>query len=136
MDQQKQFGSNRFGGRHFRRRGFVIFPVLALIAISVLGAVVRFLWNAILPEAVNANPISYWQAVGLLILCKILCGGFGPGGGRRGRWRNGGKFARNNTDHPGRFGAWRTKWMAMSEEERLKFRQEMRRRCGKPPENN
>ena len=134
MDQQKKFGSNRFGRRRFGRRGFVMFPVFALIAVAIFGAAVRFLWNAILPEAVNASPISYWQAVGLLILCKILFGGFGPPGGP-GRWRNGGRFAKNGMDQPGRFGAWRSKWMKMSDEERLKFRQEMRRRCGRPPEN-
>ena len=53
------------------------------------------LWNAILPEVVDAKPLSYWQALGLLLLSRILFGGFRFGGGgapwgrkRRGRWAN------------------------------------------------
>ena len=119
--------------RYRRRVG--LFPLFALVAALVLGVVIRFLWNAILPYALNANPISYWQAVGLFVLCKILFGGFGRptgGPGRWNRWRNSDKGPINEN---GPFGAWRGKWMRMSDEERIKFRQEMRRRCGKPPEN-
>jgi hypothetical protein len=129
MNQQ-----HRDRGR-FGRKRFIMFPFFALIASLLLGAVIKWLWNAILPETLNANPISYWQAVGLFVLCKILFGGFArPGGGpnKWNRWRNTDERAMG----PGvGFRAWRNKWMAMSDEERQKFKQEMRRRCGKPPEN-
>ncbi|MBO9613863.1 MAG: hypothetical protein J7619_14265 [Dyadobacter sp.] len=119
-------------GRRFR----LALPVFILIAALGLGAVVQWLWNAILPGAANFNTISYWQAVGLFVLCKILFGGFrgGPGHDRHHhKWQ---KFNR-------RFGrggreemlAWKNKWMQMTDEERRRFRQEMRNRWRKPPEN-
>lgn len=114
--------------RHIYRRRFRMFPLIALAAALVLGAVVRWLWNAILPALLNVNPISYWHAVGLLVLCRILFGNFG---GRPGGF--GGP--------PGGFGdpmvrrAWREKWRNMSDEDRKKFKQEMRNRCRRPPEN-
>jgi hypothetical protein len=75
--------------RHIYKRRFGMFPLMALAAALVLGAAVRWLWNAILPALLNVNPISYWQAVGLLVLCRILFGNFGgrPGGfGAPPRW--------------------------------------------------
>ncbi|GGM80041.1 hypothetical protein GCM10010967_09770 [Dyadobacter beijingensis] len=117
-------------GRRFR----LALPVFAVIAALALGAIVQWLWNAILPAAANFNPISYWQAVGLFVLCKILFGGFrGPGHHHHHpKWR---RFNR-------RFGreareealAWKAKWMKMTDEERRRFRQEMRNRWRKPPE--
>ncbi|NIJ51919.1 hypothetical protein [Dyadobacter arcticus] len=117
------------------KKRFGLFPVFALAAALILGLVIRLLWNAILPYALNANPISYWQAVGLFVLCKILFGGFrGPMGGpdRWNKWQN---FDKGGMPGKSPFSDWRNKWMGMSDEERIKFRQEMRRRCGKPPEN-
>ncbi|WP_229254635.1 hypothetical protein [Dyadobacter linearis] len=118
-----------------RRRLAFFFPLFALLAALLLGAVVRWLWNAILPALLDVNYITYWQAVGLLVLCRILFGNFGrPGGGPRnwGNWKNG------SAEMPGggaRFGYWRNKWKEMTPEDRIRFKQEMRRRCGKPPEN-
>jgi hypothetical protein len=108
-----------------------MFPIFGLAAALLLGAAVRWLWNAILPELVNANPISYWQAVGLIVLCRILFGNFGGGPGRWNRPDFSEKFG---GDHG--FGSpWKNKWKEMTDEDRLKFRQEMRRRCGRPPKD-
>ena len=41
-----------------------------------------WLWNAIMPDIFGLITITYWQAVGLLILFKILFGGFGSGGSK------------------------------------------------------
>ena len=51
-----------------------------LIFIAILAAViaiVMLLWNALIPSIIGWYTISYWQAAGLLILCKMLFGGFG-----------------------------------------------------------
>ena len=110
----------------YRRRGrFFFFPLIPIAAALLFGLIVMLLWNAILPKVVNAAPLSYWQAVGLLVLCRILFGSFFRGGPRfdpRSRWRGG--------------SPWRQKWMNMSEEEKAKFREEWRRRCGPPREEN
>ncbi|KQS33589.1 hypothetical protein [Dyadobacter sp. Leaf189] len=114
-----------------RRRLAFLFPVFALLAALLLGAAVKFLWNATLPLLLDVNEINYWQAVALLVLCRILFGNFGrPGGGGPPRW---GRWNRENG--PSRFGEWRNKWKEMTPEERIRFRQEMRNRCRKPPEN-
>ena len=109
--------------RHKGRRRF-FFPFVILAAAALLGFIVMQLWNNILPPVLGVKPLSYWQAVGLLILCRILFGSFRPGSpGFRGR---GG-------------GPWRNKLMNMTEEERAKFKEEWRaRRFGpkQPPAEN
>lgn len=117
-----------------RRFRFAL-PVFILIAALGFGAIVQWLWNAVLPAAANFNTITYWQAVGLFVLCKILFGGFkGPGGHpHRHKWqRFNGRFGRGGREE---MRAWKNKWMKMTDEERIRFRQEMWNRRRKPPEN-
>ncbi|MCB0584409.1 MAG: hypothetical protein KDD06_03655 [Phaeodactylibacter sp.] len=99
-------------------RGIFIF-VFFVAAFLLLGAIVMLLWNAILPEVTSARPLSYWQALGLLVLSRILFGGFrfGKPGGGPATWK--------------KRREWREKWMNMSEEERAQFRASWRKRCGK-----
>lgn len=81
--------------------------VLILAAATLLGAVVMVLWNAVVPGLfTGAHPIDYLHALGLLVLSRILFGGFRGHGGWHGRRH----FAR---------------WQAMTAEEREKFM-----RCG------
>jgi hypothetical protein len=79
---------------------------MALVAVplflALVGEVVMLLWNALLPQLFGWPPITLWQALGLLVLCRILFGGFGSGGGR----------------HP----------KDMTPEERERFRRRMRER--------
>lgn len=99
------------------RRKFIFFFPLAVLALS---AVVMLLWNYVLVDALHLGRINFFQAAGLLILSKILFGGF-----HFGDWRG------------RRFGPphLRSKWMNMTDEERQKFREQLRRRCErKPPE--
>ncbi|MFT3748322.1 MAG: hypothetical protein QM768_08405 [Agriterribacter sp.] len=101
----------------FRRRRPPFFPVM-VIGIFVMSGVVMWLWNTILPDLVHVSNITYWKAMGLLVLCRILFGGF--------------KFGppRNNAPFGGP-GGWREKWMNMSEEEKAKFKEQWRERCGR-----
>jgi hypothetical protein len=88
---------------------FVLFVVLAA---TVFSFVVMLLWNRLMPAIFGLHVISYWQALGLLVLSKILFG-------FRGR--------------PGFPGDWRMRlirhWEDMTPEERDAFRVGMRRRC-------
>src|SRR5262245_54153259 len=55
-------------------------PVAVLgIALFILigGEVVRLLWNWLLPPLFGWREVTFWQALGLLVLCRVLFGGFG-----------------------------------------------------------
>lgn len=92
------------------------FILLAIIGILVFGGIVMLLWNALMPELFHLSVITFWQALGLLLLTKILFSGFRGGGGPRAPWKD----------------KLRKKWMNMTPEEREKFKQEWGRRC-RPP---
>ncbi len=54
-------------------------PVVIAIAaagIFVFSGVVMLLWNGILPAVLHIGTITIWQAAGILLLSKILFGGF------------------------------------------------------------
>ena len=53
--------------------------MFCLAFIVVFGGCVMLLWNWLMPTLFGLPAISFWQAVGLLLLCKILFGGFGGG---------------------------------------------------------
>jgi hypothetical protein len=93
------------------------YGVLFVGMIFGLGAIVMWLWNAILPDVISAvSPINYWQALGLLVLSKILFGGFGKGKHNRG----GSHFGQKQ---------FRQKFMDMSEEERAAFKDKWKEKC-------
>jgi len=105
-----------------RRKIFFALPFFVIPILLLAGLIVMLLWNAILPAAVHASRINYWQSIGLLILCRILFGGFrGRPRGRRPDMFRGGP-------------PWRQKWMNMTDEERAKFREEWKQRCRRPDE--
>src|ERR1700733_6556107 len=70
-----------------------LFPILGVAAVFGFGAIVMYLWNWLMPAIFTSlGTITLCQAIGLLILSKILFGGFRKGwGGRcgcgRGGWR-------------------------------------------------
>ena len=56
--------------------GIVIFGIIAIVGLGILfGYVIMWLWNWLMPEIFDLPVITYWQAVGLFILFKILLGG-------------------------------------------------------------
>ena len=104
-----------------RNRKWMFFPfVIAGFLLAASGAVM-WLWNAILPDVTGAKRISFWQAGGLLALCRILVGGFGGGRGGGGPKRFGPPMSDNA----------RKRWHTMNGDERDQFRKAWRERCGK-----
>lgn len=95
----------KFGIRFFGR------AALAVVIVAALSAVVMALWNAVMPAIfVDIRPIDYLHALGLLILSRILFGGFRGRGGWQGRRH------------------W-AKWQAMTPEERETFMRDRRGSC-------
>lgn len=90
------------------------FMVIAVAFLALFSFIVMRLWNWLTPALFGWHEITYWQALGILILSKILFGGF------RGR--------------PGPHMYWRRRmmerWAHMAPEEREKLRQSMAGGCG------
>jgi hypothetical protein len=95
---------------------------MASIAFVLFGYVVEHLWNWLMPAVFGLKTITWLQALGLMILGKILFGGFHRHS-RCGRRRGWGRQMRD-------------RWETMTPEERAKFRAGMRGRwCGFEPED-
>jgi len=78
--------------------------IFVFIAAAALGWLVMCLWNWILPSLFTSlQPIDYWRALGLLVLCRILFGGFHGGGWHRHHHMQ--------------------RWHQMTDEERKKFKE-------------
>ena len=58
-----------------------------LLFIAIGGEVVKQLWNWLLPPLFGWRQITFWQALGILALCRILFGGFGGRGSGRSNFR-------------------------------------------------
>jgi hypothetical protein len=89
----------------------VKFAVFAVVFVALFGFVVMSLWNWLTPTLFGWHPITFWQGVGLLILSKILFGGFR---GHGGHWRH----------------RMIERWERMTPEEREKINQTMWAHCG------
>lgn len=94
------------------------FFAFAVVGLFLLSLVVMLLWNAVVPDVFRGPVLSYWQAVGLLLLSHLLLRGWSP-------WRHG-----NGWRHDRWRKRFEEKLAAMTPEEREKFRAEWRHRCG------
>ena len=56
---------------------------LGLALAAVFGGVLMFLWNYVMPGVFHLPAITFWQAVALLVLARLLTGRIGHG--RHGR---------------------------------------------------
>ena len=77
-------------------------------AIAAFSAVTMLLWNWLMPAIFGLTAICFWQALGLLALCRILFGGIG--------WKL--RFAGMHHHHRNPI---REKWLKMTPEEQTEF---------------
>jgi hypothetical protein len=97
----------------FRAVRMIAFAALAL---GLLGYVIMALWNAVLPAVTGLHAITFVQALGLLVLSRILFGGLRGWGRRGGHWR----------------ARMQARWQQMTPEERERFRDALGSRgCGR-----
>jgi hypothetical protein len=114
-DENKNMGYSRGG---WGWKCLFILPLVALVIFGV-GYIVMTLWNCIIPGLFpTVGTLTYWHAIGLLLLCKILFGGFH--GRRHGGWRGRRRMRAE----------WNEKWSQMNDEEKAKFKEEWKTRCG------
>jgi MFS family permease len=101
-----------------KRKKWIFMVPAAILGMALFiglgGWLVTYLWNWLLPPLFGWRMITFWQALALLVLCRILVGGFGMHGGHRSSFRR----------------RMHERWEGMTPEEREKFREAMRQRCG------
>jgi hypothetical protein len=101
-----------------RGRKLLFIAPMAMVGMALFVVVgtllVRALWNWLMPPLFGWPALGFWQALGMLALCRILVGGFGFRGSP-------GPFARRRIIE---------RWEAMTPEERERFRQGMGARWG------
>lgn len=85
----------------------IVFGTLFITAITLAT---MLLWNNLAAVIFGLPVLSFFQALGLMILGRLLTGGFGPRGGRGG-------FGRMRGHH------MRERWQKMSPEQREQFSQ-------------
>ena len=105
---------------HSRRKFLFLVPFAIAAFLALFTAAVYWLWNGVLTPVLGVTAITFWQALGLLVLAKILFGGFpGRGGHHCGpRWHH---------------RRWMRHWDSLTPEQREQWRQEMRSRFGDWP---
>jgi len=96
----------------------LLFGLFFIVVFLLLSGVVMYLWNTLLPQIIHVTAINYWQALGLMVLCRILFGSFGFGD----------KWSRRHEGGPSNF--MKDKLMSMDENDRAAFKEEWRKRCG------
>jgi hypothetical protein len=92
--------------RTVAKKRWYFIPPLIIAGITAFGFITMALWNALLPEIFHLPTINFWQALGLLVLSRLLFGG---------SWHKGG--------HPAWKNRLKEKWEKMTPEEREQFRQ-------------
>jgi hypothetical protein len=99
---------------------FIIPAAIVGIALFIFigGEVVMRLWNWLTPTLFGWRQVTFWQAIGILALCRILVGGHGLHGRGRSNIRR--RMEERMSE----------RWEHMTPEERERFRQGMRGRCG------
>ena len=104
---KKIFYENRFF--------FIPFGIAAILAL--VSFVVMQLWNNLLPDILHVGTITFWQAMGIFILSKILFGFGGKGNGGGPPWMR-------------RKHMMEEKFKNMSPEDRARFKEQWQNRCG------
>jgi predicted Fe-S protein YdhL (DUF1289 family) len=111
-------------------RVLVFFPVFLIVFAGIVWAVMA-LWNGLMPAIFGLRAITYWQALGLMVLSWILFRGFRGPSPARGAWRHSmrERFGRMRPEEReeflkgmrSRWGEMRERWGGMTSAEREEF---------------
>jgi len=92
----------------FKRRWYLFIPLI-ILAFVAFGFFTMYLWNWLMPVVFHLPELTFWQTIGLMVLSRLILGGFG---GHH-------KHARRSHRY------MQKKWETMTPEEREQFRDHM-----------
>ena len=104
------------------KKKMIFMPFFFVGMVALVTWILMLLWNWLMPAIFDLPAITFWQAMGLLALSKILFGGFS--GSKRGGSCNG------STNHRGWKHKFKDKWANMSVEDKEKWESKF---CRKAP---
>ena len=90
----------------FRKRWYLFIP-LVLVAFVGFGFITMHLWNSLMPVIFHLPEVTFWQIIGLMILSRLVIGGFGGHGRGHNHCRR----------------EFHEKWEKMTPEEREQFKE-------------
>ena len=106
-----EYNNHCCSGRKWKPFFIILMPAF----LAVFGLVTMLLWNSVLTAVIGVSVITFWQALGILVLSKILFGHFGGAH----RWHRRPRFAMAN---------FKEEFMNMNDEEKKRFKEEWRKR--------
>ncbi len=103
----KNYFKHKMRGKHPAAiAAMIVFGIVAIVGLAILfGFIIMWLWNWLMPELFGLPILSYWQAVGLFILLKILIGGCG--GGSHSSKHSGDSGEKSKEKHRSDFSKWK-----------------------------
>jgi hypothetical protein len=119
--------------------------IVAIVSLG-FGFAVMHLWNWLIPGIFHTvGVITFWQAVGLIVLCRLLFRGFGGGhwkhrhcgagsicgGNWKDKWQNMTPEEREQmkSEWKGGWHTWKNKWHDMTPEDKEKMKVQWKERC-------
>lgn len=103
------------------QKHLVFIPICFVAFVAVFGGLVMLLWNWLMPDIFGLSEISFWQSIGLLLLCKILFGGISGCGHHGHHGHNGACHGEKNK--------LREHWENMTPEERQRIVEQHKVSC-------
>lgn len=106
--------------RSFWLLGGLKFILFAGLFVTATGYLTMSLWNWLVPSLFHGPQLTFWQTIGLLVLSRILFGGWGRGG-RGGAWARRRRMWKQKME---------SRMAGLTPEEQERFRQKMQGACG------
>ncbi|HZK98044.1 MAG TPA: hypothetical protein VFC67_27830 [Prolixibacteraceae bacterium] len=91
----------------FRKRWYLFIPLI-IVGFAAFGFLTMHLWNWLMPGIFHLPELTFWQTIGLMLLSRLILGGFG------GHHRRRHDHCRTNMHE---------KWEKMTPEERENFKE-------------
>jgi len=109
----------------------IMIAIIIVLLIIAFGYVTMYLWNWLMPAIFGLTTITFWQAIGLGLLSKLLLGGFNGGKSKK----KGRHKCESKRSHKSDFSKWKY-YDSFWQEEGEKAYQEYLKKQEKPADSS